>query len=264
MEIIQKCMMELAKLEQVMAITLGGSRASGLSDKDSDYDIYIYCQEPIPKEERKKILENYCNYIELGNTYWEEEDDCRLKTGTVMEIIYRDYASFDRQLIQTVIYGNANNGYTTCMWNNLLTSKILYEKEKCYSKLVEKYRVPYPRKLKEAIIRKNYELLTGYIPSFDEQIKKAYKRKDYISVNHRITEYVASYFDLVFAANEVLHPGEKRMLSIALDKCERLPEKIKQIETMIMESSHPEKALACLEQLTEDMKKFMIKYNLLP
>lgn len=33
------------------------------------------------------------------------------------------------------------------------------------------------------------KLLNGMLPSFDGQIKKAEERKDFVSINHRVTEF---------------------------------------------------------------------------
>ena len=63
------------------------------------------------------------------------------------------------------------------------------------------------------------KLLSGMLPSFDSQIEKAENRKDFVSVNHRVTEFLASYFDIIFALNEMTHPGEKRMQSICSKEC---------------------------------------------
>ena len=84
----------------------------------------------------------------------------------------------------------------------------------------------YPRELelKENIISNNLRLLTGNLPSYDKQIIKAIKRNDLISVNHRTAAYMESYFDIIFAMNELTHPGEKRMLQVALEKAAKLPE----------------------------------------
>ena len=45
-----------------------------------------------------------------------------------------------------------------------------------------------------------------------------------LSVHHRITEYLASYFDIIFALNRQTHPGEKRQIELAKKYCEILPE----------------------------------------
>ena len=69
---------ELANLEQVEAIALGGSRAGEFYDEKSDYDVYVYITSPISEETRRGILEKYCGYMEIGNQYWELEDNCVL------------------------------------------------------------------------------------------------------------------------------------------------------------------------------------------
>lgn len=109
------------------------------------------------------------------------------------------------------------------MWHNLITSQILFDRNGAFSALQEKYRIPYPQQLKKNIISKNMSLLNGMLPSFDTQIKKAVRRQDLVSVNHRVTEFLASYFDVIFALNEMTHPGEKRMQSICARECRLLP-----------------------------------------
>jgi hypothetical protein len=44
-----------------------------------------------------------------------------------------------------------------------------------------------------------------------------------ISINHRLSALFASYFDILFALNRKLHPGEKRLVEFALKNCELLP-----------------------------------------
>ena len=45
-----------------------------------------------------------------------------------------------------------------------------------------------------------------------------------MSVNHRLTGLLVSYFDILFALNEQLHPGEKRLVEKAVTSCAKLPE----------------------------------------
>lgn len=77
--------------------------------------------------------------------------------------------------------------------------------------------------MRNNIIHKNLRLLTGNLPSYDVQIKKAFARKDMVSVNHRAAAFLESYFDIIFAMNKLTHPGEKRMIQYAKEQAEILP-----------------------------------------
>ena len=215
---------ELSRLPQVEAIALGGSRATGRNDEKSDYDVYVYLTAPLEEAYRRVILSKYCSYMEIGNTFWELEDDVTLLDGIDMDIIYRNLEDFARGIASVVDDCTAWNGYTTCMWHNLITSRILFDRTGRLQKLQVRYQIPYPQKLKENIISRNLNLLSGMLPSFDTQILKAENRGDLVSVNHRVTEFLASYFDILFALNEMTHPGEKRMQHICAKECNILPE----------------------------------------
>ena len=220
---INKLFDELGYLSQVEAIALGGSRATGKNDEKSDYDVYVYITGSIDENVRRNILDKYCGYIEIGNSFWELEDDVTLKDGIDMDIIYRNMDDFEKMVSSVVMDCVPWNGCTTCMWHNLITSKIMLDKNGKFYNLQEKYRIPYPRKLKENIVSNNLKLLSGILPSFDMQISKAENRGDLVSVNHRVTEFLASYFDIIFALNQMTHPGEKRMQSICSAECRILP-----------------------------------------
>ena len=220
---VSKLFEALGSLTQVEAIALGGSRATGRNDASSDYDVYIYITDPIEANIRREILRKYCSYLEIGNTFWELEDDVTLNSGIDMDIIYRNLPDFEKTVESVVFQHHAWNGYTTCLWHNLINSTIILDKCGKLSALQKKYRISYPQELKKNIIRNNMNLLSGMLPSFDAQIRKAEKRSDLVSVNHRVTEFLASYFDVIFAINEMTHPGEKRMQQICSAECAVLP-----------------------------------------
>lgn len=253
--IFEELMRELSSIPQVEAIALGGSRATSRNDEKSDYDIYVYLNDSVEEDVRRNILEKYCRYMEIGNSFWELEDDVTLNNGIDMDIIYRNMQEFENTVASVVIDCNAWNGYTTCLWHNLITSGIIFDREGKLAALQEKYRIPYPTKLKENIISNNMKLLSGMLPSFDMQIKKAEERKDFVSVNHRVTEFLASYFDILFALNEMTHPGEKRMQSICSKECEILPEHFDDNLTRLFSSMFREDVSPVINDMVNEIKK---------
>ena len=245
---------ELGNLPQVEAIALGGSRATGRYDEKSDYDVYIYLTEQVEESVRRDILEQYCKYMEIGNRFWELEDDVTLKDGIDMDIIYRNMKDFERTVSSVVDDCVAWNGYTTCMWHNLITSQIVYDQNGKLTELQNRYKIPYPQKLKENIISNNMKLLHGMLPSFDAQIEKAEKREDFVSVNHRVTEFLASYFDIIFALNEMTHPGEKRMQSICSKECKILPRNFDENLKRLFQGMFREKISPVIEAMVDEIE----------
>lgn len=221
---VEELIHELSSLEQVEAIALGGSRAGSTYDEKSDYDVYIYCTSPIDEKLRRQILSKYCSVMEIGNHYWEYEDNCTLNNGIDIDILYRNLDSFANDLADVVEKYNAHNGYTTCMWHNLKTCKIIYDKNERLVNIKKRFNVPYPTQLKENIIKRNINLLYRSMPAFSHQIEKAVRRNDIISMNHRTTAFVESYFDVIFALNELTHPGEKRLIDLCKQQCKIIPQ----------------------------------------
>lgn len=226
---------EFSRLEQVEGILLAGSHATKTNDKESDYDIYIYATSEIALEVRKEITSKFCGYMELNNTFWEKEDDGVLaKSNIQIEIIYRELDWINGLLNRTLIKCEADIGYTTCFWSNFINSVILYDKKDELNKLQKQYRINYPKQLKENIIKKNYPLLKKQMPAYYNQIEKALKREDFISINHRIAAFFASYFDIIFAINEVPHPGEKKLLKIIKENNLKIPKDMyKNVQTIL-------------------------------
>lgn len=212
-----------SKLSEVDAVVLAGSRTTESYDTSSDYDFYIYRNSIIDRPLREAIYSSISKKIELDNNYWEDEDNLILHNGTAVDIIYRDINWFESELDRVVFKYQASVGYTTCLWSNLLNSKILYDRDGLFKKLKSKYSVNYPVELQKNIIEKNIPIISHVIPSLVFQVEKAIERGDLISVNHRISEYLAAYFDILFAKNRVAHPGEKRLIERAKKLCSLLP-----------------------------------------
>ncbi len=221
---VEKLFEELSEIPEVEAIALGGSRAGNNYDEKSDYDVYLYCIGDVDIETRREILSKYCDVMELGNHFWEYEDNCVLKNGVDIDILYRNLDDFIMDVASVVEQCQERNGYTTCMWHNLRTCRVVYDENNRLTKAKKRFDIPYPAELKKNIIERNMKLVFYGLPAYKDQILKAVGRGDNISVIHRSAGFFESYFDIIFALNEMTHPGEKRMVSICTKECKILPE----------------------------------------
>jgi predicted nucleotidyltransferase len=263
-EMITKIANAFTKLKEVEGVVLSGSISTNTQDEYSDIDLYIYSDEEIPSSTRKELLETFSDYMEINNQYWETEDDGKLKDPQIgIEIIYRNYEWIEKELKNTLIDYQVQVGYSTCFWSNYLNSKILYDKNGRLKKLQDKVKVPFSVELKQNIIIKNYPLLRDSITSYYYQIEKAVKRQDYISVNHRIAGLLASYFDILFAINELPHPGEKKLLKIANQKCEHIPFKMEESINKIL-SNDTLTLLKNINELVDNLDTLLESNNLSP
>ena len=163
----------------------------------------------------RATLLNKLGIYNLGDliTYYPREHEDRSKPKKIENV---------------VVHCQAANAYTTCMWHNLINCVILYDKNGRLEAAKKRFNVPYPKKLKKAIIKRQIQLMDSAMPAYKVQISKAVKRGDLISVNHRVTEFLASYFDLLFALNEKTHIGEKRLVEWCKNNCMILPEYFEQ------------------------------------
>ncbi|MCB9078563.1 MAG: DUF4037 domain-containing protein [Anaerolineaceae bacterium] len=239
-------------VSDVEAIALGGSQTSGSLDKHSDIDLYVYTHNIIPLSSRQLIVQKLgASQADLNLTFWDLGDEWfDLETGIEVDMIYWDRLWIEDQLERVLVAHQASMGYTTCFWHTVLNSKILFDRQDWLAKLQEKSSQPYPEPLKRAIIAKNHPVLRAVIPSYYAQIKKAIERHDLISINHRLAALLASYFDVLFAINEVSNPGEKKILKFVLDYCSKRPIGLqRQVEIVLQGAATADKVL--LDQLDE-------------
>jgi predicted nucleotidyltransferase len=247
---------KFAALPQVEGVLLAGSLTSHTSDEFSDIDLYIYTSSEISLKQRQEIFEPLVEFMEYGNQFWELEDDGHLKEPNMdIEVIYRSTGWMERELQEVVLNYRPSVGYSTCFWGNFTNSNILFDRNGLFKKLQESFSVPYPKQLKRNIIEKNYPLLQRSMCSYYAQIKKALMRNDFVSINHRVAAFLASYFDIIFAVNEMPHPGEKKLVKIVSDRCSIVPEQFgKSMERILLHSAHPnDDFLSEISQLVSDL-----------
>ena len=249
----------LSDLPQVEAIALGGSRAGSLFDENSDYDIYLYCTAPVSEEQRRSILSKYCSYVEYGNQFWELEDNGTLNNGIDFDLLFRNLDDFTAGIAQVVENCQPCNAYTTCMWHNLMTCKIIYDENGRLAAAKERFNVPYPRQLQDAIIQRGWRLLHSSMPAYEDQIMKAARRGDLVSVNHRTAAYLETYFDVLLALNGKTHPGEKRLMQLCRQMCPILPDRFEENLNALFADMFvsPDKLAADLRSIRAELEKIV-------
>ena len=150
-----------------------------------------------------------------------------------------------------------SNGYTTCFLYTLKIFDIKYDPSGWLKNLQNKLNSPYPEELQNNIIKRNMMLMKDKpFASYYEQNEKAIKRNDENSINHRISACMASYFDVIFAKNKQLHPGEKRLIQFALKNCGILPDGFEENISKLF-NAEPLKQPEILNTMTENLRKII-------
>jgi predicted nucleotidyltransferase len=250
---------EFAQHSVVSAITLGGSVATNSHNLESDIDLYIYATAEVPITIRQKIASRLGKQCEINNQFWETGDEwVHGETNIHVDIMFRDLKWIESQLQRVTQEYQASVGYTTCFWANVAHSKILFDRNGWFESLQKKADIEYPKELKTNIWAKNFPILATNHSSYVAQIQKALKRKDTISINHRLTEYLASYFDILLAINEQVHPGEKRLQTWINTHCKKIPDHFNSHLNYILVSSNWDDSLPeVLTQMAQNLEKLV-------
>lgn len=214
-EIARDIAAQFSKLTSVEAVALGGSLATSKADESSDIDLYVYYSQAIPKETRADIIKTRSSQIEMNALFWETEDYwIEKESGIKVEVIYRD--DWLLATLQDMFEHNrAHVGASTSLWHNVVTSKLLFDRNGWFASLKEVANVPYPDSLANAIVQKNFALLRGSLAAYPKQLENAEKRGDVVYIIDLLNMILNSYFDVLFALNRQLHPGSKRQLDYA-------------------------------------------------
>lgn len=218
-----------AALPQVTALAMGGSLSSGAADSSSDIDLYVYTNAEIPLATREAIVAQADGAAQqnMNLSYWGPGDLwIDAASAILIDCMYFEARWMEEQLERVLTQHQPSLGYSTCFWRTIQQSRILYDAQGWFQALQQRSQQPYPETLRQNIIHYNHPVLRGILTSYWDQLEKALKRQDLISVNHRLAALLASYFDILFALNRVLHPGEKRQVTFAQSQCALLPEQM--------------------------------------
>lgn len=252
-----------AQVPSVVAVTLAGSLTAGQVDEHSDLDIYVYSATPIPLAERRQIAAEFAGpddpRVEIGKPYWGDEDAWIDRASDLgVDLIYWSPEWIAGQIARCLVEHQAWLGYTTSFWYTIKHSAALFDRDGWFADLQTRADQPYPAELRQAIVTLNWPVLRQIGSSYTHQIELAIARRDRVSLNHRITALLASYFDIIFAANWALNPGEKRVITQVRRLCNSLPEDLVQhVEALIVSSGalwEEMPTLAILDRMLDNLE----------
>jgi predicted nucleotidyltransferase len=211
--VVEAVVAALAAHPSVVAITLGGSRATSRDDERSDHDIEVYTDGEIPPELRRDLAARFDPSPEIGNDWFGPADEWVDRTsGTAIDITFFDRVWFETAIRDLIERHRPALGYTTALWHTLRHARPAFDRDGWLTAMRALAATPYPDALRRNIVAWNHPLLRTSRSSYRRQIDLATLRRDPVSVNHRVAALLASVFDIVFALHRTLHPGEKRLL----------------------------------------------------
>ncbi len=168
------------------------------------------------------------------------------------DVVYWDTSWCDKLLDRVLVDCIADNGYSTSHWYTLKNCRCLYDRAGWFAGMRERSGRPYPDRLQRAIIERGCPTMR----ICRNQIALAIRREDWVSINHRLTAMLEGYFDVLFALNRALHPGEKRLLELAPKLCAKCPPDMQaQVERVIRSAAAPDETmLADIDKLIKGIE----------
>lgn len=263
----QELAARFGELPAVQAVVLSGSISNRVDDGKSDFDLYIYVTEEIPVAWRAELAGQHGTHVAIDNRYWELGDDwIDARVGRMVDVHYRWPDWIEEQIDRLLLRCEASTGYSTCFWHNVLHSEALFDRDGWYGRLQERARQPYPDELRWAIVAKNQPILRNTLSSYMQQLEVALERRDHQSVNHRVAELLAGYFDILFAVNRQPHPGEKRLVAYAETLCPLRPlalaQQVEAVVAAVAPAGQPE-LLAHAHALVDSLDELLLAEGLI-
>ena len=254
-------------LPNVESVIMAGSHMSGHADDESDIDLYVYLRDDLTIDMRAVIAHNRASQPEINNQFWESGDEwIEVESDHSVDVMFRRKQWIEDQISQVVDWHTPSIGYSTSMWYNVRHSHILFDRNGWFLALQEHSKQAYPDALQSAIISKNYPILRTTISSYYAQLEKAIKRDDIVNINHRVAALLASYFDVLFAVNKTLHPGEKRLIAMCESLCEKRPPNMReQVEALVRTSNDANRQLLInAKALLDELDQLLHQEGLFP
>jgi hypothetical protein len=202
-------------------ISLGGSCAKGISDKQSDLDFYIFARQVLPCAQRTTQIEqmphlftqvrswgNDTNFIEGGIDFWYQDNkvECWLRNIQYIEEI------LDRckrgEIERTCVAWTVMGFYNYVALSDIRVMQILEDPFGIMASWKAKVS-EYPSALREAIVGRYFAEAKFWPDNF--HYRSAIERGDILYTSGIVQQVVYALIQVVFALNRAYFPGEKKL-----------------------------------------------------
>lgn len=197
-------------LSGVVAVSLGGSSTSGLADEASDLDLHVYWTEPMASvDERSERLAAIADpgSVRTGLTSWGLEDHLSV-SGRLVELIYRRWDDVLGEVERAYDPGLLGQGFTTAVLYSIARGHPLHDLTGELIAAKVRLNREFPEATRVALLRRESPLLGFNL----KLLRQAQDRGDLLFAQHLRYKLQMLFFDLLFALNQMYHPGEKRLL----------------------------------------------------
>lgn len=256
--------MDYVDHEAVVAVYVAGSSVTGEADPHSDLDIYVLTDGQIDLSWREQLIGSRLPLrYSLAPGHFGDGDAWETDAGK-FDVMFWEVSDTIENLRSILDHHVPRLGYTTAFWHTVRTWQERGRSGRSPEKLAELEELAgrdYPDALARAIVDHNAVLLRGVMFSLEEQLSAAQVRQGPVSIQHRTTAILASWFDIVFAVNRRTHPGEKRLLN----HLKKLPSQPRDADPMIRELvAKPDRATETCRQLLDQLFDWLRAEGYLP
>lgn len=229
--VLEPVVSRLALEPAVQAVIVVGSHASGYATPSSDIDLFVFVDRPheVLLDRRRAVIDELADPEQLSvlqQPGHPHTDVLMLRdTDVWLDVMFWTTAWADDELDWRLDRASRQmGGASTAFWRSIRDGIPLFDRSGWLDELQRRACLPYPEALRAEVIRHNRELLGARNPfSFRNQVVKAVAERDAVAAQHSTAAWLVCYFDLLFGANRVLHPGEKRLVAFAESECRRIP-----------------------------------------
>lgn len=214
-------------------IALAGAHAKGVQDDESDLDLYMIVEDPLPYPERLKIIESIAD--DRDSIYLSQNFDSAPYGGTMdfrfkgvpVETTVHTLECVERRVMEC-LEGEfeiipqlwTTNGYYTFIYlSELDFIKIISDPNGTMARY-KALSSPYPEKLRASIIDRFLRRSGTWLHNF--HYDSAISRADIMFVGPIVTHTVLDMVQVIYALNRVYFHGDKK-LAPALQKMPYCP-----------------------------------------